>query len=154
MPTLDDQIRWVEEAAGPFVENAAVDLQDTGVMIIAWMEQLYRAQTSSEFFVVSDRVLGDGPDQALPALVEFLQTAAEWCERHGQPKLAADFRDTHDRMETVTYHLNNLAGQALDVAYDALEDTITTGQQTTVGKPAHTMPPTPPAPPSGKGPTR
>lgn len=49
-----------------------------------------RARTAAEFQAIAEAVLGDGRS-ALGALHQFLECAAEWCDKH-EPDLAARYR--------------------------------------------------------------
>jgi hypothetical protein len=84
-PTWDDMLRWTEAAAGEFA--AQVGHPDTGLHIANWTSALSRADKMSEFFAVSNAVLGDHPNAALTTLSKFMDAAAVWCAFHNQPDL-------------------------------------------------------------------
>jgi hypothetical protein len=85
-PTTDDLHRWAAYDAKEFTD--ALTIEDAGQSIIAWTDQLYRVRTTAEFQAVAIAVLGDGHSR-LGELHQFLETAAEWCERNQEPGIAA-----------------------------------------------------------------
>ncbi|WP_258528065.1 hypothetical protein [Streptomyces sp. NBRC 110611] len=88
-PTADDLHRWAAYNAKQFTD--ALTIEDAGQSITAWTHQLYRVRTTAEFQAVAQAVLGDG-HSGLGELHQFLETAAEWCERNQEPDIAAPTR--------------------------------------------------------------
>jgi hypothetical protein len=152
-PTWDDMLRWTEDAAEKFA--GMVDLPDTGLTIAGWADALGRAEKLSDFFAISNAILGDHLDAALTALGEFLDVAATWCAWHDQPDLAARYRAAREDLTTVTATLTHLLDAAIPLVYAEILTTKHAKQQATPeAKKQATAPapppPAPPAPPVGR----
>lgn len=149
-PTWDDMLRWTEDAAEKFA--GTVDLPDTGLTIAGWADALGRAQKLSDFFAISNAVLGDHPDAALTALGEFLDVAATWCAWHKQPDLAARYRAAREDLTTVTETLTHLLDAAVPLVYAETLTVEQAKQQPAPGAMTQATAPAspPPAPPVGR----
>ncbi|WP_406439100.1 hypothetical protein OHB14_51505 [Streptomyces sp. NBC_01613] len=139
-PTTDDLHRWAARDAQQFTD--ALTIEDAGQSVIAWSLQLYRARTTAEFQAVATAVLGD-EHSALSELHQFLETAAEWCERNHEPKIAERYRRHAEQ-------LSELGDQLSYVTDDHLADTYrrtppSTPAQPTSGPTATSPPPAAPA---------
>lgn len=144
--------RWVRmDAESINVKN----LPDTGIPITEWTALLDRAETSAEFYVITDAVLGEGPDAVLSTLDEFLNAAADWCDAHQQRDTAHEYREAGQHLGRVSRRFAEILNRYLDVAYEeACRATQAAHQPATAKNPAPSAVPAPPTPPGGKGPTR
>ncbi|MFF9785090.1 hypothetical protein [Streptomyces nigrescens] len=95
-PTAGDLHRWATYDAAEFTDSLA--LAESGSDINAWADQLHRARTTAEFYAVTEAVLGDGTS-ALGALHEFLENAADWCDRNQEPGIADRYRRSADQLD-------------------------------------------------------
>ncbi|RSO06967.1 hypothetical protein DMH18_26340 [Streptomyces sp. WAC 06783] len=112
--SVDELHRWAERSAREFTDHLAV--ADAGRSITAWTDQLHRARTAAEFQAVAEAVVGDG-NSGLGALHQFLETAAEWCERHQEPGIADHYRVYARRLASLGEHLTDLGEDHLLDAY-------------------------------------
>ncbi|WP_053803645.1 hypothetical protein [Streptomyces rimosus] len=112
--SVDELHRWAARSAREFTDRLAV--ADAGRNITAWTDQLHRARTASEFQAVAEAVVGDGRS-GLGALHQFLETAAEWCERHQEPGIADHYRVYARRLASLGEHLMDLGDDHLLDAY-------------------------------------
>ena len=136
-PTFDDLHRWAAHDAKDFTD--ALRIEDAGQSIAAWTQQLYQVRTSAEFQAVIQSVLGDG-HSGLGELHQFLETAAEWCERNREPSIAARYRQHAE-------HLSALGDQLSYVTDDHLARTYQRTHPPTPTRPASSAPASAPAPP-------
>ncbi|NEB09792.1 hypothetical protein G3I32_13115 [Streptomyces coelicoflavus] len=109
-PSAEDLHRWAAHDARPFTES--LTLADAGHGVPAWSDKLHEARTAAEFQAVTSAVLGDG-HSALGELHLFLEAAADWCERHQEPRIA-------DRYRRHAQELSELGDQLAYVGEDHL----------------------------------
>ncbi|MEU3553364.1 hypothetical protein [Streptomyces fragilis] len=153
-PTWDDMLRWTESSAEEFADE--IGHPDTGLHIAGWTSALSRAKKLSEFFAVSNAVLGDHPDAALTTLGEFMDAAATWCAWHNQADLAAQYRAAGERLAAVSEHLTSLLDATVPLVYDEILATERASEQQapsgtkTPATASAPPPPAPPAPPPGR----
>ncbi|MDT0382322.1 hypothetical protein RM572_26540 [Streptomyces sp. DSM 42041] len=107
-----------------------------------WTLQLERARTAAEFQAIAEAVLGDGRS-ALGALHQFLECAAEWCDKH-EPDLAARYRSGASE-------LAQLGAQLADLGEDHLARTYAPTPQ---ARPGQVPPPPPQSPAAGRNRSR
>ncbi len=112
--STDEVRRWAERNAREFTDHFAV--ADVGQSITACTDQLQRARSTAEFQAIAEAVVGDGRS-GLGALSQFLQTAADWCERHHEPGIADHYRVYARRLASLGDNLTDLGEDHLLIAY-------------------------------------
>lgn len=140
-PTTDDLHRWAAHDAKHFTD--ALTIEDAGQSITAWTHQLYRARTTAEFQAVATAVLGDG-HSSLGELHQFLETAAEWCERHQEQGIAQRYRQHAEELSELGDQLSYLTDDHLANTYRR----TSLSAPTRPGSSGPAVAPTPPAAPS------
>jgi hypothetical protein len=113
-PPTNDLHRWATHDAKQFADGLAIE--DAGQSVIAWTHQLYQVRTTAEFQAVATAVLGEG-HSALGELHQFLETAAEWCERNHQPKIAEQYRQHAEQLSELGDQLSYLTDDHLADTY-------------------------------------
>ncbi|WP_371551394.1 hypothetical protein OG266_38430 [Streptomyces sp. NBC_00554] len=139
-PTTDDLHRWAAHDAQQFTD--ALTIEDAGHSVIAWTRQLYRVRTTPEFQAVATAVLGDG-HSALSELHQFLESAAEWCERNHEPKIAERYRRHAQQLSELADQLSYLTDDHLAGIYRRTHQSAPA--QPTSGPTAAPAPPATPA---------
>ncbi|MDX3855668.1 hypothetical protein [Streptomyces sp. AK02-01A] len=94
-------------------------MAEAGQSITAWTDHLHRARSAAEFQAVTDAVLGDG-HSALGALHQFLEAAAEWCDRNKEPEIARSYNAAASRLGGLGNQLAYLAEDHLARTYNPL----------------------------------
>lgn len=113
-PSAEDLQRWAAYNARQFTESFT--LADAGHGVTAWADKLHEARTTAEFQAVTSAVLGDG-HSALGELHQFLQAAADWCERHHEPRTAERYRQHADELSELGDQLAYLSEDHLANTY-------------------------------------
>ncbi|MEU8482382.1 hypothetical protein [Streptomyces sp. NPDC048641] len=113
-PTGDDLHRWAAYDARQFTDSFTLD--DAGHSVAAWSDKLHEARTTAEFQSVSLAVLGDG-HSALGELHQFLEAAADWCERNQEPSIAARYRQHAEELSELGDQLAYLSEDHLASTY-------------------------------------
>ncbi|AJT62516.1 hypothetical protein T261_0827 [Streptomyces lydicus] len=113
-PTTDDLHRWAAHDAKQF--TGTLTIEDAGQSITTWTHQLYKARTTAEFQSVAQAVLGDG-HSGLGELHQFLQTAAEWCERNQEPAIATRYRQHAEQLSELGEQFSYLTDDHLANTY-------------------------------------
>ncbi|MFF7643065.1 hypothetical protein [Streptomyces canus] len=139
-PTTDDLHRWAAHDAKQFTDGLTIE--DAGQSVIAWTRQLYRVRTTAEFQAVATAVLGDG-HSALSELHQFLETAAEWCERNHEPEIAERYRRHAEQLSELGDELSYLTDDHLADTYRRTHPSAPA--QPTSGPAAAPAPPAAPA---------
>ncbi|MFJ9033631.1 hypothetical protein ACIRQP_35035 [Streptomyces sp. NPDC102274] len=94
-PTSDDLHRWAAHDAQEFTDSLA--MAAAGQSITAWTDQIPNARSAAEFQAVTEAVLSH-EHGALGALHQFLESAAEWCDRNEEPDIARRYRARASRL--------------------------------------------------------
>ncbi|MEU3188426.1 hypothetical protein ABZ707_30165 [Streptomyces sp. NPDC006923] len=116
-PTSDDLYRCAARDARGFSDS--LTLAEAGQSITAWTDQLHRVRSAAEFQAVTEAVLGDG-HSALGALHQFLEAAAEWCERHAEPEIARGYNAGASHLDGLGTQLAYLGEDHLARTYNPL----------------------------------
>lgn len=77
---------------------AALNLPEPGQSLLPWTQALANAETTAQFHVVTDTVIGS-EGGALLALRDFLRAAGAWCDGHGQRALGDRYRRTSELLD-------------------------------------------------------
>lgn len=122
-PTSDDLHRWAAYDAKKFTSSLTIEA--AGQSIAAWTDQLYRVRTTAEFQAVATAVLGDG-HSGLGELHQFLETAAQWCERNHEPGIAQRYRRHAEQLSELGDQLSYLTDDHLAATYRRTGSAVST----------------------------
>lgn len=144
-PTTDDLYRWGAQAAGPLIDVAG--LPPSGQAITGWTDLLGQAATGSQFHGIISAVL-ERDDGAVARLHQFLESAANWYDEHGDQTSSRHYQGLADRFDALADELVRLTEDRARTAH------YRTSKAHRATRPA-TAPPRPSPPPgAGKPPRR